>query len=221
MNRIYTFSLLILTLISGTAPAQTAEPDVLNNSWQALWITVPTATSDGYGVYVFRKSVDLPSKPAKFVIHVSADNRYKLYVNEKFVSLGPARGDLSHWNYETVDISPYLKVGKNIIAAQVWNEGTYRPEAQISYRTGFILQGATSKESVLNTITTWLCEQDRSFAPLPFQVKAYYVSGPGEIRTMANGLKNWQSESFNDSNWQQAKRFLPEHPKINSDPTVR
>eukprot|EP01041_Mallomonas_annulata_P041489 gene41489-65579_t len=27
--------------------------------------------------------------------------------------MGPARGDIAHWNYETVDIATYLKAGKN------------------------------------------------------------------------------------------------------------
>jgi len=41
-------------------------------------------------------------------VHLSADNRYKLYVNSVLVSCGPARGDLYYWNYETVDLAPYL-----------------------------------------------------------------------------------------------------------------
>ena len=73
-----------------------------------------------------------------------ADNRYKLYVNGELVSLGPARGDLFHWNFEQIDLSPYLKEGKNIVAAKVWNEAELRPEAQISYQAGFILQGGNT-----------------------------------------------------------------------------
>ncbi len=104
----------------------------------------------GYGVYLFRKLMDLNNKPDSFVIHVSADNRYKLFVNEQQVSLGPARGDLDHWNFATLDIAPFLHAGKNIIAAQVWNEGEWRPEGQISLRTGFILQGSDQHEKKIN-----------------------------------------------------------------------
>ena len=71
-----------------------------------------------------------------FLIHVTADNRYKLYVNGELVSLGPARGDLHHWRYESVDIAPHLKTGKNVLAAVVWNFGELAPEAQITNRTG-------------------------------------------------------------------------------------
>ncbi|WP_238803748.1 alpha-L-rhamnosidase-related protein [Emticicia aquatica] len=211
MKKINIIALLMFMLTSIFAKAQfgssASETDVINKRWHAYWITVPSATNDGYGVYLFRKSINLATKPNKFVIHVSADNRYKLFVNEKFVSLGPARGDLTHWNYETVDIAPYLKAGKNIVAAQVWNEGEFRPEAQITYRTGLILQGATSAESTINTNNSWLCEKDNSFAPIQFNVRAYYVAGAGEIRNFNNQIKNWQSEIFEDSGWQKAKQI--------------
>lgn len=198
------FSLFILFANAQYGPP-TGEPDVINKRWHAQWITVPGATNDGYGVYLFRKSIDLPIKPSKFVIHVSADNRYKLFINQKLVSMGPARGDIAHWNYETLDISTYLKSGKNVISAQVWNEGEFKPEAQISYRTAFILQGNTSTEGMINTNTTWLCEQDKSYSPTRFTVRAYYVAGAGEVRNMATSPKDWQSENFEDKNWQKAR----------------
>ena len=73
-----------------------------------------------------------------YPVHVSADNWYKLFVNEKMVSVGPARGDLLHWNFETVDLAPFLQPGQNVVAAQVWNEGELRSEANLSLKTGFI-----------------------------------------------------------------------------------
>ncbi|GGD82679.1 hypothetical protein GCM10011514_53450 [Emticicia aquatilis] len=205
--------LLITTLTNAQFGPPTGEPDVINKRWHAQWITVPNASNDGYGVYMFRKSIELASKPNNYKIHVSGDNRYKLFVNEKLVSMGPARGDIAHWNFETVDIASYLKSGRNIIAAQVWNEGDFKPEAQITYRTGFILQGATTAESAINTNTSWLCEKDNSYAPLRFNVRTYYVAGAGEIRNMVLHPKSWQSEGFDDKNWQKAKQIGSGVPK--------
>lgn len=200
------FSLFILCAKAQYGPP-TGEPDVINKRWHAQWIAVPGASNDGYGVYLFRKSIELPTKPTKFIIHVSADNRYKLFINKKLVSMGPARGDIAHWNYETIDIASYLNTGKNIIAAQVWNEGEFKPEAQISFRTAFILQGNSSAEGMINTNSSWLCEQDKSFSPIRFTVRAYYVAGAGEVRHMAISPKDWQSESFDDKHWQKARQL--------------
>lgn len=204
---------IYLFLFSQLSFAQNVATSILENRWPAFWISVPNSSPDGYGVYLFRKSFELTSKPNSFIVHVSADNRYKLFVNEKLVSLGPARGDLAHWNFETVDISPYLKTGKNIIAAQVWNEGEWRPEAQITFRTGFILQGNTDKESLVNTNNSWKCQQDNSYAPLRFNAKTYYVSGAGEIINMAASPKTWESEYYNDNNWQNAHQIFNGLPK--------
>lgn len=197
----------ILTILISVLSSLTAQinPDLVKREWPAKWIAVPDEPANGYGVYLFRKSVNLKAVPATFVVHTSADNRYKLYVNEKLVSVGPARGDLFYWNYETVDLAPFLVAGNNTIAAQVWNEGGYKPEAQISWRTGFILQGDTAAESAVNTNNTWKCARDSGYQPLSSpDIPGYYVAGPGEFLDMRKSIKGWQKNIFDDSSWKNA-----------------
>src|SRR6267378_3466919 len=81
----------------------------------------PAPSPAGYGVYHFRRRFRVDPVPAAFVVHVSADNRYELYANGARVASGPARGDLFHWRYETVDLAPFLRAGENVLAAGVWN----------------------------------------------------------------------------------------------------
>lgn len=208
------FSLLfIYLLIAANIYAQSIESSILKKQWTASWIAVPGEPANGYGVYLFRKNVELSAKPASFVIHVSADNRYKLFVNGKLVSLGPARGDLTHWNFETVDIASYLKAGKNSIAAKVWNEAEWRPEAQITWRTGFILQGATAAEQVVNTNDSWKCIRDNSYKPIKISLPAYYVAGPGEQIDMHTHIRNWEETNYNDNLWKNAQPVFQGSPK--------
>jgi alpha-L-rhamnosidase len=195
------FAFVLVTRIC----AQSVSPDLLTREWPAKWIAVPDEPADGYGVYLFRKIVDLSILPTSFPVHVSADNRYKLFVNGKLVSLGPARGDMYFWNYETVNLAPYLVKGKNIVAAQVWNEGAIRPEAQISWRTGFILQGNTADEFIVNTNDTWKCIRDDSYRPLSSpEIIGYYVAGPGELIDMNKHIQDWQTTDFDDGSWKKA-----------------
>jgi hypothetical protein len=192
------FILLFFVSFSFVAYPQTN--DLLLKPWQAEWISVPNEPLHDYGVYQFRKAFTLSSKPASFIVHVSADNRYKLFVNGKFVSLGPARGDIFHWNFETIDIAPYLQNGKNAIAAVVWNYGDMRPEAQISSQTGFILQGNSEAEKIVNTDKTWKCRRDSSYsAKEPKLIYTYYVAGPGETINFNLSLKNWKNADFDDN----------------------
>nr|WP_319511975.1 alpha-L-rhamnosidase C-terminal domain-containing protein [uncultured Draconibacterium sp.] len=192
---------------------QVNNTDSTDKLWKANWISLPGIEANEYGVYYFRKNIELNLPPESFPIHVSADNRYKLYVNEKLVSLGPARGDLLHWNYETVDLAPYLHLGKNVVAAQVWNEGEYRAEGHLSLKTAFILQGGTTESEVLNTNETWKCIQDNSYSPLPVQMQTFYVAGPGEKVTMASHLKNWKTVSCDETEWKASQALFPGLPK--------
>jgi alpha-L-rhamnosidase len=201
----------LLTMFSVTA--QKIGTSILQKQWKAAWIAVPGEQPDGYGIYLFRKNFDLSSKPGSFVIHVSADNRYKLFVNEKLVSLGPARGDILHWNFETVDIASSLHAGNNVIAAQVWNDGDFRPEAQISLRTGFIVQGATEAEQILNTNSSWKCIKDSSYKPLKVTLPTYYVAGAGELIDMHTHISNWEKNDYYDSAWKRAQPISPGNPK--------
>jgi hypothetical protein len=206
------FLFLSLTFLSVTLCSQTES--LPSKPWDAWWIAVPGQPLRDYGVYQFRKTFTLATKPASFVVHVSADNRYKLFVNGQLVSLGPARGDVFHWNFETVDLAAYLHLGKNVIAAVVWNYGEYRPEAQISYQTGFILQGEGENEKVINTNRTWKCRLDSSYtAKEPVLIYSYYVAGPGENINFNLALKEWKNDSFNDASWLSANQITQGLPK--------
>ncbi|HKZ68118.1 MAG TPA: alpha-L-rhamnosidase N-terminal domain-containing protein [Chitinophagaceae bacterium] len=214
MKRSPKFSILLFCLLIETGiHAQLIDSSILKKQWTASWIAVPGEQANNYGVYLFRKNVELSTKPVSFVIHVSADNRYKLFVNGKLVSLGPARGDLTHWNFETVDIASYLQTGKNSIAAKVWNEAEWRPEAQITLRTGFILQGATATEQVINTNDSWKCIRDESYKPIKIILPAYYVAGPGEHIDMNAHIRNWEENYYNDNSWKNAQVLFHGSPK--------
>ena len=207
------FSLLLL-LLPALMHASKADdvnlpvsPDLLTKAWAASWIAHPTAAPCDYGVFHFRKTFALDAKPASFVVHLSADNRYRFYVNGTSVCLGPARGDLFHWRFETVDIAPYLRPGKNVVAAVVWNFGLLKPWAQVSLRTGLIVQGDSPREQGVNTDGTWKVLQDRAYAPsdvAPARIDQFMVVGPGERIDGSAYPWGWQETDFDDSGWPQA-----------------
>ena len=181
---------------------------VRGNLAVASWIAVPDEPAEDYGLYCFRKKINLQEKPSQFIVHVSADNRYKLYVNEVLVSVGPALGDIQHWNYDIVDLAPYLKSGDNIIAAKVWNEGNLKAICQFSYRTGFFLEGTNEQTLVLNTNDTWKCIKDNSYTPIRQSVRGYYAAGAGDSIDMQYQIKDWEKLSLDDSNWKPAQSIF-------------
>src|SRR5688572_20300703 len=187
MNRLIAFLLVtsILFLHPNSYSQELSKESITHKgNWNASWITCPGAPQRDYGVYHFRKTIDLTTKPSRFIIHVTADNRYRLFVNGNPVSSGPARGDLYNWYYETIDIAPQLVSGTNTIAAVVWNMGVHAPVAQISNQTGFMLQGDTKQEEILNTNNSWKVIQNKSYTPCSIdngpRLRTYMVIGPGD-----------------------------------------
>ena len=131
------------TLVPTWMCAQPRGPLPFHDAPRATWIAPPDIAADAFVVFHARRSFELSTRPAMFIVHVSADNRYRLYVNGASVATGPQRADVAHWRYETVDLAPLLREGRNVIAAVIWNWGAQRPLAQHSLRTGFVLQGDT------------------------------------------------------------------------------
>jgi alpha-L-rhamnosidase len=81
---------------AGPTAAQGAAPQVFHGAPVAPWIFSPLAGGTEFGVFHFRRVFELNATPSNFVVHVSADNRYRLFVNGRQVSSGPQRSDLMH-----------------------------------------------------------------------------------------------------------------------------
>ncbi|MDE3184392.1 MAG: alpha-L-rhamnosidase N-terminal domain-containing protein [Bacteroidota bacterium] len=201
--------LLVAGQLSVNAQDLPINPKLLKGDWNAHWITCPGVPAKAYGVYHFRKTFGLREQPSRFIIHVSADNRYVLFVNGKEVGRGPARSSLYNWNFGTYDISSFLKAGRNVIAALVWNMGEYAPVAQISAQTGFLLQADKNAEEVANSDNSWKVLHDTAYAPcatnMGAELHTYMVVGPGD-EVHANAYPwNWEEPGYNDSAWQNAE----------------
>lgn len=54
---------------------------------------------------------------------ITADDYYKLYVNGKFVTQGPAPAYPEKYYYNRIDITPYLTTGHNILAVHLYYQG--------------------------------------------------------------------------------------------------
>ena len=200
----YTFAAIFLF----SAPLDAQAPRLFDRAPAADWIAPAGIPGDSFTVFHARRTFELTVVPARFVVHVSADNRYRLYVNGLPISSGPQRSDVTHWRYETVDLAPRLRAGRNVIAALVWNWGAARPVAQHSYRTGFLLQGDSPVEATLaNTGAGWKLLRDAAYAPIVTTSAAmgnYYAAAPGDSIDGARYPWGWERADYVDDAWSTA-----------------
>ena len=185
------------------------------NGKPAPWIAYPSANVDGYGVYHFRKSINFEQVPEKLVIHISADNRYNLFVNGRRICYGPAKGDLQTYKYDIIDIAPYLKTGENQLAALVYNAGKDKPMAFLSVQTAFFLRAEDDAFGSLNTDNTWKVYLNSAYKPVSYQEMlfkkrwfyGYYACGPGDEVFADRYPWGWETAGFDDTHWKQAEQL--------------
>jgi alpha-L-rhamnosidase len=186
-------------------PAQNATPsDPQHRIWHASWVTDPTAPLREPLVLHLRRFVTLSAAPASYVVRVSADNRFVLFVNGRRVGDGPARSDLHHWRYESFDLAPYLHSDRNLVTATVWNWGVFAPIAQMSDRTAFLLESEATGADGISTPDGWQVEGESGHRPLDRSSVTqhfYMAAGPGEQINAAVCDWNWNIPADDSSNW--------------------
>ncbi|MBB6325814.1 hypothetical protein FHS59_001429 [Algoriphagus iocasae] len=179
----------------------------------APWISYPSANVTDYGVYHFRKTFDLKEVPENLLVHVSADNRYNLFVNGQRVSYGPAKGDFKTYNYDVLDIAPFLTSGDNVIAALVYNGGKDKPLAFFSAQTAFMLDVEEEDFDFLRTDASWKVFENPAYSVISYQEMlfderwfyGFYACGGGD---QVNGNKypwGWEELQFDESSWLNAE----------------
>jgi len=188
-----------------------------------------------YQVRLFRRRFAyLPAaQSGPVVLHLSADSRYLFYVNGVRVARGPARGDIHHHFYETVDVTPHLRAGDNVIAALVLDMSrvAHRPTALgapcaiMTYTGGFLLEGeitgADGKPERLDTgLPGWRVAVDTAYRFQNDNTKFEGYHGYFEHLVSRDLPAGWNQPEFSDGDWAPATTlYLAERIENRRDPT--
>jgi alpha-L-rhamnosidase len=219
-------------LLAGATFAAIAEPAAAQDAQG--WITDPAAASDVIPVVLhFRRVVELKARPMHFPVRVTADNRYVLFVNGERVSAGPSVGDVAHWREQAIDLAPYLRAGRNVVAAVVWNgvqpvkvppnatpgqieaarwigrAKQSSPNFQQSVATGFRIVGEEAGAVISTALGGWRVERDegRGFENSEKQLrsnKLYYVAAPPEVVDASKTDWDWAGAEEHGTGWRDA-----------------
>jgi len=106
-------------------------------NWPARWVACADQGEPPF-VCAYRLTVTL-RKAVRTRIHVTADERYELFLDGERVGRGSERGDQANWFYESWDLA--LSAGRHVLVARVWSQGDQAAYAQLSAHPGFLLAG--------------------------------------------------------------------------------
>jgi len=181
------------------------------------WIWIPSWNAEDKEttrIVYFRKDLELDEVPDHFTVKLSADTRYKFYVNEQLVEVGPSKGDGQVWFYDEKDIAPYLQKGKNTLAAVVLRYPRERRKGNHSmWRTetpGFYFDGSyvdsSGKEVHLIADQTWRCMKETKIEIVPESLFQNFLY----ILEKAEGnpdVFGWKSPDYDDTAWEEARPY--------------
>ena len=198
-----------------------AQPFVNSASW--IWsaegshgVPAPGESSPShYQVRYFRRTFEVADPVVvNLRVDLSADSRYLFYCNGTFVGRGPAKGDITHHFYDSFDLTPHLRVGRNVLAAIVLDMSrvAHRPAllgppcSVMTYTGGFVLEGALQNlqgEAVvdLRTDASWkvAVDQGHRFQNENTTFEGYL--GYFEHRVSSEIPAGWNTADFDDTAW--------------------
>ncbi len=178
------------------------------DQWHGLWIWgSPGLAHEHRNEYVcLRKVFRLSRAPVSAHVRVTADNRYVLYVNGQFVCRGPARCDPRFQSYDAIDLAPWLRRGKNVIAALAhhYGESTFQSIERGGW--GFLLDGQVrmSGRKAVAVSTDWNWKGIRSEAYNRRTARYTVQLGFQEHFDASRDIPDWAKPQFDDSDWPSA-----------------
>ena len=106
---------------------------------------------------IFRKKFNLSSFN-KAMLKITADDYYKLYINGKYVTEGPAPGYHNAYYYNEIDVTEYLSGGENVIAIHNYYQGLInRVWVSGDLRQMLWCELAIDGKTVLESDESWKC----------------------------------------------------------------
>ncbi len=91
--------------------------------WRAEWIWHGDDPAPFHFHLFCRRSFTLAAAPVTAVLHLTATDRYRLFVNGSYLGRGPERCDQRFQSYDDHDVTALLRAGGNCIAVHAYFYG--------------------------------------------------------------------------------------------------
>lgn len=167
---------------------------------QPKWITTGEQETNKPNSWIaFRKDITLNKVPSAAITQIAADTKYWLWINGEMVVFegGLKRGpNPNDTYYDEIDLSSYLKKGKNQIALLLWYFGKEGYSHKDSGKAGVIFQMQAGKNQIVSD-SSWISRihtaYETALEPAP-----NWRLPESNIRFIAEkDITGWQTMAYN------------------------
>jgi hypothetical protein len=188
-------------------------------NWNAQWIWPQeeegTASRKQHKRVYFRRVFELPdgdSETYSLNLAITADSRYRLFVNGQRLWAGPCKGHGHVQYYEEFSLDDVLQPGLNVLAVMVVHYAGTMPfelgedgplSIWRSQKGGLLVEAEVMKNGQLiqelNTDVSWKSIRDRSYRLQPFPIMRW-MGGLEEVEGDV-ALLDWTLPEYDDNAW--------------------
>lgn len=179
--------------------------------FEANWIWDSRSVSDSY--VAFRKDFTLDKVPEEATAYLSAESKYYLWVNGELVvydgssKRGPTLYDSY---YETIDLSPYLQTGENVLAFLVVYNGRSGNSSIDPGQAGLLFEMDLGEEKILSD-SSFKVQRLREYKnqtllrnDYPNYPQADMLAERNVYYDARDSIGEFMDPEFDDSSWSEA-----------------
>ncbi len=172
----------------------------LLHKWRAKWIWADDSyTNNCY--YYFCKEFKLENLSQKYQLYITAETRYKLYINGKLVGQGPLLSQPFFKYYDIYNIDSYLFKGPNRVAVVVNYVGNVKDT-----RGGLLAELIDNEgETIVATDASWRVKRSSAWKSDTFFFHMNYVTPYQEVYDARQAPQGWEIAGFDDNEWEYAE----------------
>jgi hypothetical protein len=173
--------------------------------WTGKWIWIEGDPKPYHFFLMARGDVPLDAVPAGARLHITAADRYMLYLNGQFLGRGPARSDPRWMSYDTYDVTSRLRAGNSGIAILAYHYGgsnNYTRGARAGLLAQLEISRADGSKQIIGTDHNWRVRQAMGWRR---DVDWINISvGATEFYDANQDPPDWYAPHFDDSAWKPA-----------------
>lgn len=178
------------------------------STWQASWIWLESEERRPRNqAMIARKRFTVPAVTAA-TLAITADTRYRLYINGEWVEDGPCRSWPAHYQYDVIDVAKFLHPGENVIVVEATYFG-FSTFHQIPQEAGLLAQ-LTITTADGQTLTIGTDERWRAIEKPGHERQTTRISiqqGSTEWYDATRELSGVYTADFDDNAWPYARAY--------------